>query len=424
LLYWQKLHQKPESEEASMDYITLSPELELPSSLSEVAPSSIYAAFQQVSDGRHKRGIRYPLALILTLIVLAKLAGEPKLSGVCHWVRLRGTWLNEHLHLQRTSWPAASTYTYVLDRIDPQEVTQAIQQCLTRAESRRRCGTEPSRLLGQAGREQKAHLALDGKTMRGTLSHEAARQPSVHLLSLYEVSTGIMLAQRAVASKENEISAVPDLLLPVLIKGRIWSADAMHTQKKMCRQLTQNGGDYVLIAKDNQPTTRSDLELFFEDPEADRSDWQSTTTCEKGHGRLEKRTLTTSTGLTDYFAKQWPGIAQVFRLERSVSEKGQHRSSVVYGFTSLSPKRASAKFLLELNRSHWSIENRSHWRRDVILGEDHSQVRTGRAPEVLAALNTTVLALMDFLHVPNVANQMRFYQAHPLEALRLLFLKL
>jgi hypothetical protein len=119
LLYWQKLQQKPESEEASMDYITLSPELELPSSLSEVDPTSIYAAFQQVTDGRHKRGIRYPLALILTLIVLAKLAGEPKLSGVSQWVRLRGTWLNEHLHLQRSSWPAASTYTYVLDWIDP-----------------------------------------------------------------------------------------------------------------------------------------------------------------------------------------------------------------------------------------------------------------------------------------------------------------
>jgi hypothetical protein len=89
----------------------------------------------------------------------------------------------------------------------------------------------------------------------------------------------------------------------------------------MCAQLTQNEGDYLLIAKDNQPTTRSDLELFFEDAEADRSGWQSNTTCEKGHGRLEKRTLTASTDLTDYFTNQWPGIAQVFRLERSESRE-------------------------------------------------------------------------------------------------------
>src|SRR6266699_3094263 len=101
---------------------------------------------------------------------------------------------------------------------------QVIQQCLTQAESTRLCGTEPSRLLGQAGREHKAHLALDGKTMRGTLSHEAVTQSSVHLLSLYEVSTGIVLAERAVQTKENEINAVSDLLLPALIKGRIWSA--------------------------------------------------------------------------------------------------------------------------------------------------------------------------------------------------------
>src|SRR6266516_190611 len=113
LLYWQKRDEKPESEETSMDYITLSPEMDLPKSLDEIDPNSIYAAFQQVTDRRHKRGIRYPLAVILPLLVLAKLAGEPKLSGVSRWVRLRGTWLNEHLHLQRTSWPAASTYTYV-----------------------------------------------------------------------------------------------------------------------------------------------------------------------------------------------------------------------------------------------------------------------------------------------------------------------
>jgi hypothetical protein len=88
------------------------------------------------------------------------------------------------------------------------------------------------------------------------------------------------------------------------------------------------------------------------------------------------------------------------------------------------PSRPLRARLLQLNRGHWSIENRSHWRRDVTLGEDHSQVRSGCAPQVLAALNNTVLALMDFLHVPNVPNQMRFYQANPHEALRLLLVKL
>jgi hypothetical protein len=88
-----------------MDSNTLAPEMELPVSLNEVDAHSVYAAFEKITDGRCNRGIRYPVALILTLIVLAKL------MGVSQWVRLRGTWVNEMLHLQRTRWPAASTYT-------------------------------------------------------------------------------------------------------------------------------------------------------------------------------------------------------------------------------------------------------------------------------------------------------------------------
>lgn len=407
-----------------MDYNTLTVESELPSSLEEVDAHSVYAAFEQITDGRCKRGIRYSVALILTLIVLAKLTGEAKLSGVSQWARLRGTWLNEVLHMQRTQWPAASTYTYVLERLDEAEVTRVMQQCLTRAETSRRCGDEPSRLATQGGAERSAHIAMDGKTMRGTLGHEAPTQESVHLLALYEVSTGIVLAQRVVATKENEISAAPDLTTPERIAGRIYSADAMHTQKKWCRQVIREKGDYLLIAKDNQSSLREDLALYLEDPEADRTCWQTASTCNKGHGRLEKRTLVATTDLNDFLAREWEEVAQVFRLERRVLKKGVWSTSVVYGLTSLPPKRASAEQLLGLNRGHWGIENRLHWRRDVTLGEDHSQVRSRCAPQVLAALNNTVLALMDFLHVPNVPNQMRFYQAHPLEALRLLLVKL
>jgi predicted transposase YbfD/YdcC len=407
-----------------MDYITLAREKELPTSLEDVDAHSVYAAFEKITDGRCKRGIRYPVALILTLMVLAKLMGEPKLSGVSQWVRLRGTWLNEGLHLQRTRWPAASTYTYVLERLDEQEVTRVMQECLTRAEARRRCEEEPSRLAPQAGHDHSAHIAMDGKTMRGTLSHEAATQPSVHLLSLSEVKTGTVLAQRAVATKENEISAAPLLVTPELIKGRIYSADAMHTQKHWCRQVRRAGGDYLLSAKHNQATLREDLALFLDDPEADRRCWQTASTCTKGHGRLEKRTLLATTALNEFLARDWAEVGQVFRLERTVLKKGRWHTTVVYGLTSLSPKQASPERLLGLNRGHWGRENRLHDRRDVTLGEDHSQVRSGCAPQVLAALTNTVLALMDFLHVPNVPNHMRFYQAHPLEALRLLLVKL
>jgi predicted transposase YbfD/YdcC len=211
------------------------------------------------------------------------------------------------------------------------------------------------------------------------------------------------------------------MLTPALITGRIISADAMHTQRFFCQTVKRYGGDYLLTAKDNQPTMREDLELFFEDPDADRSDWQTYESVEKGHGRLEYRKVTISSQMRDWFAGQWTGIEQVFRVERTTVRDGNITHEVVYGITSLSRTQADAQQLATLIRAHWSIENRNHWRRDVTLCEDASQVRTRHVPEMLALLNTTILALMDLLGVRNVPAQMRLYNAHPLLAVRLLF---
>jgi hypothetical protein len=167
-------------------------------------------------------------------------------------------------------------------------------------------------------------------------------------------------------------------------------------------------GDFVLIDKNNQATLHEDLALFLEDPEADRRCWQTASTCNKGHGRLEKRTLVATTDLHEFLARDWAEVAQVFRLERLVLKKGVWHTLVVYGLTRLSPTQASAERLLELEL--WPLEYciRLHSRRDVTLGEDHAQVRSGCAPQIQAALHNTMLALMDFLHVPTVPNQMRF----------------
>jgi predicted transposase YbfD/YdcC len=380
----------------------------------------LYVAFQQIPDGRKKRGVRYPLALLLTLIVLAKLTGEVSLNGVVDWVRLRHEWLNEQLGLQQKRWPCFSTYTYALSKLDAQECTRIISAALTRLETSRRCEDEPARLLTQQGAASSRHVAFDGKAMRGTNGHASPNQPAVHLCAFYEVNTGNVLAQREVQSKENEISAIKEMLTPMLVKGRIITADAMHTQRFFCQTVKRYEGDYVLIAKDNQPTMREDLELFFEDPGADRSDWQTYESIDKGHGRLERRKVTTSGQMREWFAGQWRGIEQVFRIERTTVRDGKITHEIVYGITSLTRKQADAKRLAELIRAHWAIENRNHWRRDVTLCEDDSQVRTKHVPAVLAFLHTTLLALMDLLGVRNVAAQMRLYNAHPVYALRLL----
>ncbi len=134
---------------------------------------------------------------------------------------------------------------------------------------------------------------------------------------------------------------------------------------------------------------------------------------------MERRELVASTELNEWLAATWPGVEQVFCIQRTSSRQGQRHTQTVYGITHLSPMHASAARLLEVVRRHWTIENRLRWRRDVTLGEDHCQVRKGEAPLVLAALNNVVLALFDFLGVRNVAQQMRRLDAHPAQAVRL-----
>ena len=141
------------------------------------------------------------------------------------------------------------------------------------------------------------------------------------------------------------------------------------------RLVKRAGGDVVLFIKDNTPTTRADLELFFEDKQADRRTWLSDEQIEKGHGRLERRQITTSPDLNDYLRRDWGEVGQVFRVERERTSRDKHSVEVVYGWTSLSPKRCAPERLAQVIRAHWAVENRLHWRRDATLGEDRCGVR-------------------------------------------------
>ena len=190
---------------------------------------SVYRAFEQVTDGRHKRGVRYSVALILTLIVLAKLAGMTTPRAIAEWVRLRAGRLRKVLPVTRKNFPCAATYSNVLQTLDAEQVNEVVTQLLTRVGAMKRCGDEPSRLLGQAERAEHVHVALDGKTLRGTLGHEAADQRKMHQLALYETGTGLVLKEQVVGDKENELSIVSQFLTPVWVKGRIISADARPT---------------------------------------------------------------------------------------------------------------------------------------------------------------------------------------------------
>ncbi len=401
-----------------MDYTTLL----LPSDANMVPEAvimtSLYETFQQLSDARRGQGKRYELALILCLLVLAKMAGQTSLSAATDWIRHRAAVLANHFGLRRKRMPCQMTYCNVLARVDAKHLDEIVQAFFVRWEAEQRCGAEPSRLHTPQGQADHAHLAIDGKTLRATTS-----QPHpVHQLSCYEVATGIVLWHCNVEEKENEISALKPLLTPQLITGRIFTLDAMHTQRALCAQIHRFAGDYLLVAKDNQPTLHEDIADLFEDRTPDRRRWKQAETWDKGHGRLEHRQITCSPDLNDWFGKQWEGIEQVFRLERTrhILKTGAIEHEVIYGLSSLSMRQASPARMLSLVRDHWAIENKLHYRRDGSLGEDACQTRTGPVPGLLAQLNSTVLSLMDRAGIRNVARQMRFFDAHPEQALNLL----
>ena len=403
-----------------MDYTTLPCKPLSEKEYEHLPVISLYEALQALPDARRAQGKRYELALILCLLLLAKLAGQTSLSGATDWLRHRRVALAHRFGLRRTRMPCQTTYGNVLAKVDAVQLDSILAAFFLRWEAQSRCGEEPSRLQTPQGHADHRHLAIDGKALRAT----SRQEHPVHQLSCYEVTTGRVLWHRNVQEKQNEISALKPLLTTETVKGRILSLDALHTQRAFCACVKRLEGDYVLIAKDNQPTLHDDIADFFEDASADRRRWHEAETWEKGHGRLEHRQIVCSPDLNDWFVKDWQGIEQVFRIERTVRllTTGELRHEVVYGLSSLSLRQTSASRMLALVREHWAIENRLHWRRDVTLGEDACQTRTGAAPGVLAQLNSTVLALMDRVGVHNVARQMRYFDAVLDNALDLLLL--
>ena len=143
-----------------------------------IDPASLYSAFEQVADGRKKKGKRYPLPLLLTVLMLGKLAGETSVNGIVDWIKERQAWLRAQLNWPKR-FPTYSTYSEALARCDAEQVVTVIAGVLLKARAVEQCGTEPSRLQSQRQKEALTHVAMDGKTLRGTLGHESEGQPKV-----------------------------------------------------------------------------------------------------------------------------------------------------------------------------------------------------------------------------------------------------
>lgn len=260
-------------------------------------------------------------------------------------------------------------------------------------------------------------LAVDGKTLRGSRKQGA---PAVHLLSVLSHRLGLTLWQQAVADQTNEIPVLEDVLRGLVVEGRVITVDALLTQRAIADRIVHGGGDYVMLVKGNQPQLQHDIQLVFHEAHTLAATMTATETVDSGHGRLEQRRLTASVALVGY--SDWPGLTQVFQLERGVIMKksGEQRHAVVYGVTSLGPAQAGPERLLRLVRQHWQIENKVQWVRDVTFDEDRSQVRCGSIPQIMAAFRNTAIGLMHWAGETNIAAACRRFAAQPWSALALI----
>jgi predicted transposase YbfD/YdcC len=359
----------------------------------------------EIPDFRSKQGKRHPLAAILALMCSALLCGYRSYTAMAEWGRNYGACLTRALGFTRQS-PCAATLHTVLRHVDREELEAKL-------------GAWAEGLLGgrQSPQDVAEGIAVDGKTLRGSQKQGA---PGVHLLSALGHRLGVTLAQRAVADKTNEMPVALDLLRQLVLAGRVVTMDALLTQRQIAQQIVEAGGDYVMVVKANQPQLREDITTVFALPSIAGESRTVAETVDGGHGRIEQRRLQTSDVLVGY--SDWPGLAQVFQLERQVIRKktGEVREDRVAGVTSLPPERADAVRLLGLVRGHWHIENQSHWVRDVTFDEDRSQVRCGNLPQVLAALRNTVIGLMRQAGHTNIAATCRRFAAQPALALALM----
>lgn len=364
--------------------------------------TDLVSALSAVPDPRQRRGRRYAWPVLLALIAAALASGAQGVRAIGQWAAERADDLTPLLDLPGRL-PSPATVRRTLRAVD---VTQLEERLAGFAAA---LPTPPADWTG---------LAVDGKAVRGANRHGAR----VHLVSLTRHADGCVLDQVAVAAKSNEITAAPRLLAGRDLTGTVTTMDSLLTQRAIAAQIGAQGGHYLMVVKENQPALYAAIAGLFAapPPQLATDHLETVTTRDKGHGRLETRTLTRSAALTGYL--DWPHAAQVLHrtCRRVLLATGEMQEETTYGVTSLPPTAVSATALEALWRGHWAIENKVHRVRDGTMAEDAGQVRVGTAPHALAALRNGLLSLLRALGWTNIADALRHYGAYPHRALGLL----
>lgn len=334
--------------------------------------------FQDLEDPRLDRSQCHNLTDIIVIALCAVICGADTWVAVEKFGHAKFTWLRQRLELPN-GIPSHDTFGRVFRLLNP----DAFMACFL------------AWIGAVADATDGRLIPIDGKTVRRSMDNSIGQSP-LHLVSAWSAANHLLLGQVAVDSKSNEITAIPELLNLLDLRGAIVTIDAMGCQKEIARQVIAGGGDYVLAAKGNQETLHSGMieylgKVIDEDvPEviARRHD-----TVETGHGRHEERLVVAVPVPEDFPQKElWAGLKSLCLVVRTRQSNGKVEGPEAFYY--ISSLEADAAVLGAAIRGHWSIENNLHWILDVSFREDESRVRKDNAPANLGLLRRISLSLL------------------------------
>ncbi|QXD15530.1 ISAs1 family transposase [Rhodocaloribacter litoris] len=343
----------------------------------------LLAYFQDLEDPRWDRFKLHPFNDILFITICAAICGADGWKDIEAFAHAKEDWLRGYLELPH-GLPSDDTFRRVISRINP----EAFETCFRHWVA--------SVVEGTTGEL----ICIDGKTLRGSYDAQDEKA-ALCMVSAWASANGLIMAQERVDQKSNEITAIPALLSALELSGCLVTIDAMGTQREIARQITDQGGQYVLALKSNHPTLYEDVRTFFEEAQATQfqgiaHDYAARTRrvehTDGGHGRIEVRRCW-AVGDVAWLRHQdrWAGLRTLVLVESRRIVGTEERLDRRYYIASAPADAAS---LLAAVRGHWGIENRVHWVLDVSFGEDGSRIRKDHGAANMSLLRRLTLNLI------------------------------
>lgn len=337
--------------------------------------------FAVIEDPREPWRVAHPLPEVLLLAVCGTIADCDDYDHIAAWGEAHLPFLREMLPYHH-GVPGGRWLTLLMNRIDP----ALFSACFTA-------------WVRETWPDRPDFVAIDGKTSRRSHDRGAGKAP-LHLVSAFATTARLVLGQEAVTDKAGETTAIPVLLERLAegggLKGATVTIDAIACNATIAQAITDAGADYLLAVKANQPTLRAEIEDYFATAPADILD--TLTDPDKGHGRIEERTVTVSRE-TDWLSGdrrfpgelRLPGAATIIEVRSRTELKDRCRFDTRY-YISSAP--LAAETAARAVRGHWGIENRLHWVLDVVFGDDQARVRTGHGAKNMAIVRHFAINLV------------------------------